>query len=248
MLASDVDKNSELLKPYEAVRTALAAASLSTLLDVDFPSPAGPDKPKPSVVAATPGDSRSSRNSRVAVAAKALRAVVTIRHSSASGSGFLITSSGLIVTNAHVVDGASRIAVRTADGEDYLASIVATDVSRDLALLKINGWRGDRLTLGDPAALEVGEDVVAIGTPMGLEGTVTRGIVSAKRRMGGVDVIQIDAAISPGSSGGPLLNESGDVVGVTSWKLTGAKTSAEALGFAVSTAELRRAFAQFLTP
>ena len=139
-----------------------------------------------------------------------------------TGSGFVIDSSGLIVTNAHVVESAGQIQVRLADGRRFPATVVGRDGRVDLALLKIEG--ASRLTvlpLGDSNKLRVGELVLALGNPFGLEQSVSFGIVSRKGApltvaAPGFDFIQTDAAINPGNSGGPLVNLSGEVVGVNS--------------------------------
>ena len=139
-----------------------------------------------------------------------------------TGSGFIIDPSGLIVTNAHVVESAGQIQVRLEDGRRFPASVVGRDTRVDLALLKIDG--ASRLTvlpLGDSNRLRVGELVLALGNPFGLEQSVSFGIVSRKGApltvaAPGFDFIQTDAAINPGNSGGPLVNVSGEVVGVNS--------------------------------
>jgi serine protease Do len=140
----------------------------------------------------------------------------------ATGSGFVIDPSGLIVTNAHVIESAGQIQVRLADGRRFPATIVGRDNRVDLALLQIAG--ASRLTvlpLGDSNKLRVGELVLALGNPFGLEQSVSFGIVSRKGApltvaAPGFDFIQTDAAINPGNSGGPLVNVSGEVVGVNS--------------------------------
>ncbi len=136
------------------------------------------------------------------------------------GSGFVMEANGYIVTNDHVVDGASSVRVRFDDETEYDAEVIGTDTQTDLALLKIEAENLPTLPLGDSDALRVGEDVIAVGNPFGLGGTVTRGIVSAVSRdiNAGpyVDFIQTDAAINRGNSGGPLLNLDGEVIGVNS--------------------------------
>lgn len=244
MLAFDISPDSDVVKPFEGIRQSVSAATIADVLSIKLPTmPASATARR---VGADPPSEPRAGGSRVVVASRALRALVTIRHTGGTGSGFVIDPSGLIVTNAHVVERGGRLTAKTVDGEEYLVSVVATDADRDLALLRINGWQGEVLRLGDSTAVAVGEEVLAVGTPSGLEGTVTRGIVSAKRRLQGVSLLQVDAAISPGSSGGPLLNEAGYVIGVTSWKVTGNRI--ESLGFAVATSEILAAFAQFLGP
>ncbi len=137
------------------------------------------------------------------------------------GSGFVIDQSGFILTNNHVVEKTDEIKVVLADGREYEAEIVGRDAKTDLALIKIEPETAlDPLPLGDSDALNVGDWVVAIGNPFGLEHTVTAGIVSAKYRRIGMDsyanFIQTDASINPGNSGGPLLNTKGEVVGINS--------------------------------
>ncbi len=139
-----------------------------------------------------------------------------------TGSGFVIDPSGLIVTNAHVVESAGQIQVRLADGRRFPAAVIGRDTRVDLALLRING--ASHLTvlpLGDSNRLRVGELVLALGNPFGLEQSVSFGIVSRKGApltvaSPGFDFIQTDAAINPGNSGGPLVNMSGEVIGVNS--------------------------------
>jgi serine protease Do len=134
------------------------------------------------------------------------------------GSGFIIREDGYVVTNNHVVDSATDITVKLSDGRQFPAKIVGRDEKTDLALLKIDTKNLPLLTLSDSDKLAVGEPVMAIGNPFGLEGTVTTGIVSAKGRVIGEgpydNFIQTDASINPGNSGGPLVNLAGQVVGI----------------------------------
>jgi serine protease Do len=135
------------------------------------------------------------------------------------GSGFVISSDGYILTNNHVVDDANQVKVKLADGKEYDAKVVGRDPKTDLALLKAEGVSGlHALQLGDSDSLKVGNWVVAIGSPFGLDQTVTAGIVSAKGRVIGSgpydNFIQTDASINPGNSGGPLLNIEGEVIGI----------------------------------
>ena len=135
------------------------------------------------------------------------------------GSGFVIDSDGSILTNNHVVENATKIVVKLADDQEYEAKVVGRDQKTDIAIIKINAKTGlTAANLGDSDALEVGEWVVAIGNPFGLDSTVTSGIVSAKGRHIGQgpydNFIQTDASINPGNSGGPLLNLRGEVIGI----------------------------------
>ncbi|MCK4486708.1 MAG: DegQ family serine endoprotease [Desulfobacterales bacterium] len=135
------------------------------------------------------------------------------------GSGFFIDKEGYIVTNNHLIENADKIKVKLKNGKEYDAEIVGRDVKTDIALIKIKSWRDfQAVKWGDSDALKVGEWVVAIGSPFGLEHTVTAGIVSAKGRVIGSgpydDFIQTDASINPGNSGGPLINMKGEVIGI----------------------------------
>jgi serine protease Do len=136
------------------------------------------------------------------------------------GSGFIISSDGYILTNAHVVEGADEINVRFTDKREFKAKVIGTDRRTDIALIKIEASGLPNVRFGDPARLKVGEWVVAIGSPFGFENTVTAGIVSAKGRSlpqeNFVPFIQTDVAINPGNSGGPLFNMQGEVVGINS--------------------------------
>jgi len=136
------------------------------------------------------------------------------------GSGFVISSDGYLITNAHVVDGADEVNVKLTDKREFKAKVVGVDKRTDIALLKIEAKDLPKVTIGDPDKLKVGEWVVAIGKPFGLENTMTAGIVSAKGRdlpqENLVPFIQTDAAVNPGNSGGPLFNLKGEVVGINS--------------------------------
>lgn len=149
------------------------------------------------------------------------------------GSGFIISPDGYIVTNNHVVAEADEIRVKLYDDKEYDAKVVGADPNTDLALIKVNAKDLVYLELGDSDSMEVGTWVVAIGSPFGLEQTVTAGIVSAKGRIIGSgpydDFIQTDASINPGNSGGPLLNLSGQVIGIN----TAIVASGQGIGFAI---------------
>jgi serine protease Do len=134
------------------------------------------------------------------------------------GSGFILTSDGFIMTNAHVVDGAEQVIVTLTDKREFTARIIGADKRTDVAVVKIEASGLPPVKIGDPNRLKVGEWVMAIGSPFGLENTVTAGIVSAKGRDTGdyLPFIQTDVAINPGNSGGPLINMRGEVVGINS--------------------------------
>jgi len=136
----------------------------------------------------------------------------------AQGSGFLISADGLVLTNAHVVDGAKEVTVKLSDHREFKAKVLGADRSSDIAVLKIDAHNLPTVQLGDSDQLGVGDYVLAIGEPFGLEETATAGIVSAKGRSlpgdGYVPFIQTDAAVNPGNSGGPLFDSNGAVVGI----------------------------------
>ena len=134
------------------------------------------------------------------------------------GSGFILSSDGYVMTNAHVVDGADEVIVTLTDSREFKAKIIGVDKRSDVALVKIDMSGLPAVRIGDVSKLKVGEWVIAIGSPFGLESTVTAGIVSAKARDTGdlVKLIQTDVAINPGNSGGPLINMRGEVVGINS--------------------------------
>ena len=134
------------------------------------------------------------------------------------GSGFIISADGYVMTNAHVVDGADEVYVTLTDKREFKAKIIGADKRTDVALVKIEGNNLPRLTVGDSNKIRVGEWVIAIGSPFGLDNTVTAGIVSAKARDTGeyLPLIQTDVAVNPGNSGGPLINMRGEVIGINS--------------------------------
>ncbi|MGZ8243606.1 DegQ family serine endoprotease, partial [Methylomagnum sp.] len=136
------------------------------------------------------------------------------------GSGFIVRPDGLVLTNAHVVDGASEVTVKLADKREFQAKVVGIDKPTDTAVLKIDADNLPAVRLGNPAETGTGDWVLAIGSPFGFENSVTAGIVSAKSRSlpeeGYVPFIQTDVAVNPGNSGGPLLNAKGEVIGINS--------------------------------
>ena len=159
----------------------------------------------------------------------------------AQGSGFVIDSDGHIVTNDHVVENADSVSVRFWNGDTYNASVVGTDPSTDLAVIKVDAPSSilHPVSLGDSSSVQVGDPVVAIGSPFGLEETVTSGIVSALHRQIQAlnqftinDTIQTDAAINHGNSGGPLFNAAGQVIGVNS-QIAGDTGANVGIGFAI---------------
>lgn len=154
-----------------------------------------------------------------------------------SGSGFIVGSDGRILTNAHVVDGATQVRVTLRDGRQFDGEVLGTDPVTDVAVVKIPAQNLPTVSLGNSDLLRPGEMAIAIGNPLGLENTVTMGIISATGRSSGsigapdkrVSFIQTDAAINPGNSGGPLLNQNGEVIGMNTAIIQGA----QGLGFAI---------------
>ncbi|AFZ60935.1 trypsin-like peptidase domain-containing protein [Anabaena cylindrica FACHB-243] len=154
-----------------------------------------------------------------------------------SGSGFIINSSGQILTNSHVVDGADQVTVTLKDGRTFDGKVLGEDPVTDVAVIKIEANNLPTLALGNSNVLQPGEAVIAIGNPLGLNNTVTSGIISATDRSSSaigasdkrVDYLQTDAAINPGNSGGPLLNIRGEVIGMNTAIIQGA----QGLGFAI---------------
>ena len=161
------------------------------------------------------------------------------------GSGVIYREDGYIITNAHVVEGASKVSVAFADGTTEEGEVVGADPSTDLAVIKVDRENLPAASFGDARDLAVGQMAVAVGSPSGFQSTVTAGVVSGVGRevpaelTGGlqeaslVDLIQTDAAISPGSSGGALANRSGEVIGINVAYLPPAQTGAESIGFAI---------------
>jgi putative serine protease PepD len=172
----------------------------------------------------------------------------------AQGSGFVYDSQGDIVTDQHVVSGASSISVKFANGATYKATAVGTDASSDLAVIKVNAPSSllHPLALADSSTVSVGDDVVAIGSPFGLAGTITSGIVSSLHRditapnnFTITDTIQTDAAINHGNSGGVLLNMAGDVIGVTA-QIDSESGGNDGVGFAIPSNTVRSVVSQLI--
>ena len=155
------------------------------------------------------------------------------------GSGFVLTKDGLILTNNHVIGNAQRVEAMLSDKHKYKARVLAVDKNHDLALLKIDAPNLTPVTLSDSRSLMVGQRVYAIGNPFGLNGTMTRGIISAIRSIRGPggnpieDAIQTDAAVNPGNSGGPLLNSHGEVIGITTLIASNGADQSSGIGFAI---------------
>ena len=160
-----------------------------------------------------------------------LKSVVTVRTDVGQGTGFIISDDGFIVTNAHVLSGGRELYVLDYEQYEHSTELIGYNITYDIALLKISG-NYHSLELGDSDDIQIGEKVIAIGNPLGLQFSVSEGIVSAVDREGsnGMSVyIQTDAALNPGNSGGPLINKQGEVIGINNFKVGGG----ENLGFAL---------------
>lgn len=168
-----------------------------------------------------------------------------------TGSGFIISADGRLITNAHVVDGAERVQVTLKDGKIYEGKVLGTDLVTDVAVVKIEANNLPTVSLGNAEQLTPGEWAIAIGNPLGLDNTVTVGIISALGRSSSqvgvpdkrVRFIQTDAAINPGNSGGPLLNAQGEVIGMN----TAIRADAQGLGFAIPIETAQRIAEQLFT-
>ena len=201
-----------------------------------------------------------------ALAARLIPAVVSIAvnagSGSGTGSGFFLDSDGFILTNNHVVESAAnsgRITVETSDGKKYPARLIGRDNSYDLAVLKIDVQAAPTLQLGNSDQVMVGDAVIAIGSPLGLSGTVTAGIISSKNRpvttgngfgeSSFINALQTDAAINPGNSGGPLVDSTGAVIGVNSAIATlgaGSQAGSIGLGFAIPINQAKKTAEQLI--
>jgi S1-C subfamily serine protease len=201
----------------------------------------------------------------IAVYRKALPSVVNITSTAVAfdffygpvpqqgqGSGFILDKQGHILTNNHVIDNAQRVEVTLSDKHKYKATVVGVDKGHDLALLQINNVPNlQPATLAESTNLTVGQRVYAIGNPFGLEGTMTRGIISAIRSIRGPnnnpieDAIQTDAAVNPGNSGGPLLNSRGEVIGITTLIANNGADQSSGIGFAIPVNTAKAVIADF---
>jgi S1-C subfamily serine protease len=247
--------------------SALAASVLSTgmavmagnLLDAGG-SDGAPSRPVVDTAALFPPTSVSSgsRADVVAVADRVRPAIVQLkveRGRSASGSGVLFRNDGHLLTNAHVVEGATSVAVVLSSGREIVARVVGSDPDSDTAVVKIDGGPFPVAELGSTADLKVGQEAIAIGSPLGLSGgpSVTVGVVSALHRSVRTrtghslqDMVQTDAPIAPGSSGGALLDAGGRVIGITT-AVAMTDTGAEGFGFATPIDAARSAAEQLIT-
>lgn len=223
---------------YESIRASLkgllAEPTFTTMLEqssslASFSSPGGHQIP---AIA-----SSSKPLSIEQIASRSIPSIVWIRTPGGRGSGFLLDSSGLIVTNQHVVGSTFAVKVDLYDGSTRTGRVMKRDATSDLALLKLEGETTDipGLPICQTNAIKVGESVVAIGNPLALSNTVTQGVVSGVRTVATRNLIQTDAAVNPGNSGGPLFNRQGEVIGIVTEKMS--SRGVEGLGFALPIGE-----------
>ncbi|ADB30472.1 peptidase S1 and S6 chymotrypsin/Hap [Kribbella flavida DSM 17836] len=207
------------------IAVSVLAGGLAGAVTGGWGDPAPPVATAELPQASAPSAPGAGGSSIASAAASVLPGVVSVRAGRATGSGFAIDQQGHVVTNAHVVEGARNVSLVLSNGRTLDADIIGIDADNDLAVLQVAGnaaGSGLRaLTLGRSSQLRVGDPVLAVGSPLGLEGTVTAGIVSAVNRQARFGdngarqtAVQTDAAINPGNSGGPLVNAAGQVVGV----------------------------------
>ena len=237
------------MKPVLATLTGAVATAATCLAIFVLVSPSGPST---SNAPTTPTSTVSMKPapSLATLYARSQDAVAYVQTQKGSGSGFLVYKNGQIVTNEHVVDGASRVTVRFGEhGKALPARVVGQDATDDLAVLDVADSAVAKitpLTLGSSSGLRVGQSAIAIGSPFGLSGTLTSGVVSALGRdiqspnghtISGV--VQTDAAINPGNSGGPLLDASGQVIGINS-QIASESGSNSGVGFAIPVDTVRR--------
>src|SRR3954462_7833869 len=237
------------MKPVLATLTGAVATAATCFAIFVLVSPSGPST---SSAPATPTSTVSMKPapSLASLYARSEDAVAYVRTQKGSGSGFLVSKTGEIVTNEHVVDGASRVTVRFGEhGKTLPARVVGEDASNDLAVLDVADSAVTKITplsLGSSSSLRVGQTAIAIGSPFGLSGTLTSGVVSALGRdirspnghtISGV--VQTDAAINPGNSGGPLLDATGQVIGVNS-QIASESGSNSGVGFAIPVDTVRQ--------
>jgi putative serine protease PepD len=243
-------------RPLQTVAVAAATAVVLTsavLLGTVGADRLGRDEPRTPAVAlpSAGGDSPAGPVTDIAraVGPSVVQIDVRSRGRSGTGSGFVI-SDGLVLTNAHVVGSSRTVTVRTADDRRLSATVLGTDREADVAVLRLSaGTRLPALPVGDSRTLEAGDPVVAFGSPFGLSGTVTSGIVSAVDRPTSVGrAIQTDAAINPGNSGGPLVDAAGHVVGINTMIATSGGGGNIGIGFAVPIEVARQVAAEVSGP
>lgn len=227
--------------------SGLAILALGTVIGQAFPAPRVAAQVVGSQVTATTNGPAAAPGTVAAVAQMIGPAVVSVRTDQGLGSGVIYDASGLILTNAHVVEQAQSITIGLVDGRHFAGKVVGSDTGFDVAVIKIDGSNLPTATLGSSASLQVGDQVVAIGNPFGFDHTLTTGVVSALNRpvsegQGSYNqpMVQTDAAINPGNSGGPLLDINGQVIAITTLVAAPQGIPAQGLGFAVPVDTARR--------
>ena len=254
MVAAGVAATMEALPTHTPISTN---TPMPTATHTATPTPAPTSAPTPPpthtpvpTVAPTPAATHTPFPTSTPTLAQTIerieRGLVYIKTPSGNGSGFIDDESGLVVTNAHVVEDFETVSVVTADGAEYAGSVLGVDEIADLALVEVRaGRRFAAMGLGDSDGVQVGDDVIALGFPLryelGSSLTVTRGIISSKRMSGGVEELQTDAAINPGNSGGPLVDREGNVIGVNYAELSLSDGSpVDNIGFSIAVNELKK--------
>ena len=236
-------------KTNQIVAVAAAAGALGAGIGIGQNLAGDRQAPRAGVVWAQGGGTVRGMEERniIRVAKEVRPAVVSVSRGRGSGSGVIISENGVILTNAHVVGTADTVRVQLADGRQPQGRVVGRDPSVDIAVVKIDAQNLPKADVADSDQLEIGQAAIAIGNPLGLDRTVTTGVVSAVSRRidegNSEGFIQTDAAINPGNSGGPLLDSSGRVIGINSQILTG---PGGGLGFAVPINVARDAANQIL--
>jgi putative serine protease PepD len=227
------------LRRGRAVGLLLAAALVGGLAGIGGAYWLGPD-PGSTITQVEPSRRPAAVGAGTESAARAvLPSVVQVRSGGGSGSGFVFDRSGHVMTNQHVVAGEDRVVIQLDDGQQVTAEVVGSDRANDVAVLRADPRSLVPATLGQSSLLRIGQPVIAIGSPLGLNGSVTAGIVSTPDRLarlggsGSQRVIQTDAPINPGNSGGPLVNLDGQVIGVNTAIATVRGQGNTGIGFAV---------------
>lgn len=215
--------------------------------DTPTPAPDGALPPNVNIQFVGGEDLSDDRKSSLADIIERIQGgVVEIATGSGSGSGFIISADGMVITNEHVVDGARSVEIWLTNGRRYYGEVLERSADADLALVQIDSNdRFDAIGIGNPQDARVGDEVLALGFPLadriGGDMTVTRGIISSTRTVAGINILQTDAAINPGNSGGPLVNTDGAVIGVNTSKIDESDgRPVDNIGFAVSVIELER--------
>jgi S1-C subfamily serine protease len=228
---------------FEAIKSDLQSVAVKAVVasDSDLISFVPPSLPIPEIL--TVENPEQSRKTQAFSLETAMDSVLSIETDAGkAGSGFFVSSACLVITNEHVIKGAEVIVLKDTKRKLYTGTVVATDMARDLALLRTNAKSCSPMDV-ELTQPNVGDDVFAIGDPLGFEKTVTKGIVSSFRRTeAGIRYVQIDASLNPGNSGGPLLSRTGKVIGVNTLGFKGA----QGLNFAVSALEIKVAFRRFI--